>query len=205
MDLGKAFRNLLRRFVLENRPHARIWTTVVNLYHTHHTRRLHYLVLRQVAFSTKDFMSEWFVNQSWIFVTRLVSVSRKSPRLKRFILLSKYHGIPSVKNLSAKNLSVKRGAATFHIRSAHTNARGLHGWKIAQTLHVSIFLDMNAISHSFRSLENQNRVKYSNGTRYFRIYSSSKFREAYLYITESTPPLRMKHFVFNRLNQKQCH
>ena len=40
-----------------------------------------------------------------------------------------------------------------------------------------IFLNINSISYSFRSIANQNGVKYSDSTSYFKKYSSSKCKQ----------------------------
>jgi hypothetical protein len=40
-----------------------------------------------------------------------------------------------------------------------------------------IFLNINSISYSFRSIANQNGVRYSDSTSYFKKYSSSKCRQ----------------------------
>jgi hypothetical protein len=40
-----------------------------------------------------------------------------------------------------------------------------------------IFLNLNSISYSFRSIANQNSVRYSDSTSYFKKYSSSKCKQ----------------------------
>jgi hypothetical protein len=40
-----------------------------------------------------------------------------------------------------------------------------------------IFLNINSISYSFRSIANQNGVRYSDSTSYFKKYSSSKCKQ----------------------------
>jgi hypothetical protein len=40
-----------------------------------------------------------------------------------------------------------------------------------------IFLNINSISYSFRSIANQNGVRYSDSTSYFKKYSSSKYKQ----------------------------
>jgi hypothetical protein len=40
-----------------------------------------------------------------------------------------------------------------------------------------IFLNINSISYSFRSIANQNSVRYSDSTSYFKKYSSSKCKQ----------------------------
>ena len=40
-----------------------------------------------------------------------------------------------------------------------------------------IFMNINSISYSFRSIANQNGVRYSDSTSYFKKYSSSKCKQ----------------------------
>jgi hypothetical protein len=59
--------------------------------------------------------------------------------------------------------------------SAHNNVR-TSNVNIAPISNVSNFVNINSISYSFRSIANQNGVKYSDSTSYFK-YSSSKCKQ----------------------------
>jgi hypothetical protein len=45
-----------------------------------------------------------------------------------------------------------------------------------------IFLNINSISYSFRSIANKNGVRYSDSTSYFKKYSSSKCKQTVCFI-----------------------
>jgi hypothetical protein len=50
-------------------------------------------------------------------------------------------------------------------------------WTLPKFRMFRIFLNINSISYSFRSIANQNCVRYSDSTSYFKKYSSSKCKQ----------------------------
>ena len=52
-----------------------------------------------------------------------------------------------------------------------------------------IFLNINSISYSFRSIANQNGVRYSYSTSYFKKYSVQNVNKPFVYITDLTSTL----------------
>ena len=72
------------------------------------------------------------------------------------------------------------------IGSAHNNVR-TSNVNIAQIPNVSNFFEpINSISYSFRSIANQNCIRYSDSTSYFKKYSSSNVNKPFVYITDLT-------------------
>jgi hypothetical protein len=77
-----------------------------------------------------------------------------------------------------------------------------------------IFLNINFISYSFRSiLANQNGIRYSDSTSYFKKYSSSKCKQTVCLHTDLTSTLRNNctvflffatYFIFCSVFQKHC-
>ena len=55
--------------------------------------------------------------------------------------------------------------------------RGPLMWTLPKFRMFRIFLNINSISYSFRSIANQNGVRYSDSTSYFKKYSSSKCKQ----------------------------
>jgi hypothetical protein len=64
--------------------------------------------------------------------------------------------------------------SVLRIGSAHNNVRM---WTLPKFRMFRIFLNINSISYSFRSIANQNGVRYSDSTSYFKKYSSSKCKQ----------------------------
>jgi hypothetical protein len=64
--------------------------------------------------------------------------------------------------------------SVLRIGSAHNNVRTSIMWTLPKFRMFPIFLNINSISYSFRSIANQNGVRYSDSTSYFKKYSSSK-------------------------------
>jgi hypothetical protein len=75
-------------------------------------------------------------------------------------------------NMVSLKVEVK---SILRIDSAHNNVRTLSCKHCPNFDRMfRIFLNINSISYSFRSIANQNGVRYSDSTSYFRKYSSSK-------------------------------
>ena len=68
-----------------------------------------------------------------------------------------------------------------------------------------IFLNINSISYSFRSIANQNGVRYSDSTSYFKKYSSSKCKQTVCLHYGLDFPFKRYHISHNFPEQcKQC-
>jgi hypothetical protein len=84
---------------------------------------------------------------------------------------------PSGKYVFVYMTSVKvEVKSVLRIGSAHNNVR-TSNVNVAQISNFRIFLNINSISYSFRSIANQNGVRYSDSTSYFKKYSSSKCKQ----------------------------
>ena len=66
--------------------------------------------------------------------------------------------------------------SVLRIGSAHNNVR-TSNVNIAQISNVSNFSEHKLYSYSFRSIANQNGVRYSDSTSYFKKYSNSKCKQ----------------------------
>jgi hypothetical protein len=77
-------------------------------------------------------------------------------------------------NISRNVLSLKWKSSPFCASVLLITMWGPLMWKLPKFRMFRIFLNINSISYSFRSIANQNSVRYSDSTSYFKKYSSSK-------------------------------
>ena len=116
------------------------------------------------------------LDSDWLISVQLISNSRAIFCNHRAIFCNLITVQKSVTNLYDRWKNIVMIKSVLRIGSAHNNVR-TSNVNIAQISNVSNFLNINSFSYSFTSIENQNGVRYSDSTSYFKKYSSSKCKQ----------------------------